>query len=177
MLQECFSKETGVDKKKCKEAELKFRDVTEVELTKLLSMGLKRQDAVVELLQRICTEWAHQPSKSKVEELMGSFALSREDSTRALLVRSELCTLRRAGLNRLASIEKLTQRLCKPWDSQIVDDQGASVQKKKKAEKSEHDHKASAVLRSKGKRKSRSSSSLPRKRARGASKSPTPLLD
>ena len=71
------------------EAQHEFREVVQRELNELLRQGVERGKAVRALLRRIVKE-STEPCDDDVEQVMSSFRLSREDATRALIVKQEL---------------------------------------------------------------------------------------
>jgi hypothetical protein len=71
------------------EAQHEFREVVQRELNELLRRGVERERAVRTLLRRIVKD-SIEPCDEDVQQVMSTFSLSREDATRALIVKQEL---------------------------------------------------------------------------------------
>jgi NACalpha-BTF3-like transcription factor len=70
-------------------AQVTFSKIVQSELSTLLSEGVERNDAVQRLLRRIVQD-SIEPAEMDVQKVMDNFKLSREDATRALIVKQEL---------------------------------------------------------------------------------------
>lgn len=78
------------------------------------SQGLSTSEAVRVILQRITSEGSQPPTVEAIAELQKHQGASEEDAVRALVVRNELQLLRREGMDTLAAIRALTNKVnCK----------------------------------------------------------------
>ena len=75
------------------------------------SQGVSTGEAVRVILRRIASERSPPPSKEAIAELQQHQGVSEEDALRALVVKNELQLLRREGMDTLAAIRALTNKV------------------------------------------------------------------
>ncbi|CCI10239.1 unnamed protein product [Albugo candida] len=115
-------------------AQATFREIVKKEFEVLLQEGIERDVAVRQLLHRIVGSIS-QPSPQEVERVMAKFQMTRDDASRALIVKQEIAQLRKQGLDALEAILELTRKMQSRHDIKKVDPHtknGCEVETQKK---------------------------------------------